>query len=195
MGSSSLTRDQTQAPALGAWGLSHWSTREVPATSHTLDLLWDAMLCEMLCRNHMDTELRMLNGDLSWSGSYLLTALLCLSLDFSSSRMYTAFWWCWTSNQLAFTLSLYWGELKDLGLRAKANSQRRASPETSQRLHEWSPLCLVGSLILIKRQGGEALGSLAVGQTWLWNQALTTWGSCHSNMAMTKSISWGNLIR
>ena len=27
--SSVLTRDQTQAPALGAWILSHWTTREV----------------------------------------------------------------------------------------------------------------------------------------------------------------------
>ena len=29
-GSSSLTRDQTQAPALGVWSLTHWTTREVP---------------------------------------------------------------------------------------------------------------------------------------------------------------------
>ena len=28
VGSSSLTRDQTQAPALGAWSLSQWTTRE-----------------------------------------------------------------------------------------------------------------------------------------------------------------------
>ena len=27
---SSLTKDQTQAPSLGAWGLSHWTTMEVP---------------------------------------------------------------------------------------------------------------------------------------------------------------------
>ena len=30
VGSSSLTRHQTHAPALGAWSLSHWTTREVP---------------------------------------------------------------------------------------------------------------------------------------------------------------------
>ena len=30
VGSSSLTRDWTQAPALGVWNLSHWTTREVP---------------------------------------------------------------------------------------------------------------------------------------------------------------------
>ena len=33
MGSSSLTRDQILAPALGAWSLSHWTTREVPMLS------------------------------------------------------------------------------------------------------------------------------------------------------------------
>ena len=27
---SSLTKDQTQAPALGAQSLSHWTTRELP---------------------------------------------------------------------------------------------------------------------------------------------------------------------
>ena len=30
VGSSSLTRDQTQVPALGSGSLSHWITREVP---------------------------------------------------------------------------------------------------------------------------------------------------------------------
>ena len=30
MGSSSLTRDRTQAPALGGRSLNHWATREVP---------------------------------------------------------------------------------------------------------------------------------------------------------------------
>ena len=30
VGSSSLTRDQTQAPALGTWSHSYWTTREVP---------------------------------------------------------------------------------------------------------------------------------------------------------------------
>ena len=30
MGSSFLTRDGTQAPASGAWSLSHWTTRQVP---------------------------------------------------------------------------------------------------------------------------------------------------------------------
>ena len=30
MGSSSLTRNGTWPPALGAWNLSHWTTREVP---------------------------------------------------------------------------------------------------------------------------------------------------------------------
>ena len=31
VGSSSLTRNQVRAPALGVWCLSHWPTREVPA--------------------------------------------------------------------------------------------------------------------------------------------------------------------
>ena len=31
MGSSSLARDRTQAPAMGAWNLSHWTTRKVPS--------------------------------------------------------------------------------------------------------------------------------------------------------------------
>ena len=30
VGSSSLTRDQTQPLALGVWSPSHWTTREVP---------------------------------------------------------------------------------------------------------------------------------------------------------------------
>ena len=30
VGSSFLTRDWTQAPALGVWSLSHWTTKEVP---------------------------------------------------------------------------------------------------------------------------------------------------------------------
>ena len=30
VGSRSLSRDQTQAPALGTWSLSHWTIREVP---------------------------------------------------------------------------------------------------------------------------------------------------------------------
>ena len=30
VGSSSLTRDQTQAPALGVQSLSRWTTREAP---------------------------------------------------------------------------------------------------------------------------------------------------------------------
>ena len=33
VGSSSLTRAGTLAPALGAWSVSHWMTREVPASS------------------------------------------------------------------------------------------------------------------------------------------------------------------
>ena len=34
--SSSLTRDQTWFPALGAQSLSHWTTREVPLTLFSL---------------------------------------------------------------------------------------------------------------------------------------------------------------
>ena len=34
MGSSSVTRDQTGAPALGAWSLSHWTTRKVTNQKH-----------------------------------------------------------------------------------------------------------------------------------------------------------------
>ena len=30
VGSSSLTRDRTQAPCIGVWSLRHWTTREVP---------------------------------------------------------------------------------------------------------------------------------------------------------------------
>ena len=46
MGSSSLTRDQTEPPALEAWSPSHWTTREVapslcmtslPTCTHGLD--------------------------------------------------------------------------------------------------------------------------------------------------------------
>ena len=33
VGSSSLTRDRTWAPALGAWSLSHWTTRQVPVSA------------------------------------------------------------------------------------------------------------------------------------------------------------------
>ena len=32
VGSSSLTRDQTQVPFLGVWHLTHWTTREVPVS-------------------------------------------------------------------------------------------------------------------------------------------------------------------
>ena len=32
-GCSSPTRDQTGPPALGAWSLAHWTTREVPYTT------------------------------------------------------------------------------------------------------------------------------------------------------------------
>ena len=40
MGSSSLTRDWTWAPlALGAWSLSHWTTREVPTNNFCFLLL------------------------------------------------------------------------------------------------------------------------------------------------------------
>ena len=40
MGSSSLTRDWTWAPlALGAWSLSHWTTREVPTNNNFCFLL------------------------------------------------------------------------------------------------------------------------------------------------------------
>ena len=31
VGSNSLTRDQTQPPALEAWSLKHWTAREVPS--------------------------------------------------------------------------------------------------------------------------------------------------------------------
>ena len=34
MGSSSMTREQTGAPALGAWSLSHWTTRKVTNQKH-----------------------------------------------------------------------------------------------------------------------------------------------------------------
>ena len=39
-GSSSPTGDQTQPPALGAWSLTHWATREVPGKSFKLSLNW-----------------------------------------------------------------------------------------------------------------------------------------------------------
>ena len=34
MGSSSLTKDQTQPPSLGAWSLNHWTNREDPQHKH-----------------------------------------------------------------------------------------------------------------------------------------------------------------
>ena len=37
VGSSSLTRDRTRAPALGAQSLNHWATREVPLDLVLLD--------------------------------------------------------------------------------------------------------------------------------------------------------------
>ena len=37
--SSSLTRDQTQAPALGAWTLSHQTIREVPRVPILIPIL------------------------------------------------------------------------------------------------------------------------------------------------------------
>ena len=36
MGSSTLTRDQTLAPALGVQGLSHWTTRKSPEDTKVL---------------------------------------------------------------------------------------------------------------------------------------------------------------
>ena len=35
--SSSLTRDQTQAPAFRAWNLSHWITREIPVSLNKIE--------------------------------------------------------------------------------------------------------------------------------------------------------------
>ena len=41
VGSSSLTKDRTQAPCSGTWNLSHWSTREVPwINPFTVWFLW-----------------------------------------------------------------------------------------------------------------------------------------------------------
>ena len=49
MGSSFLTKDETQAPALTAWNLHPWTTREVPALSvETQPVVWmflHAALC------------------------------------------------------------------------------------------------------------------------------------------------------
>ena len=36
-GSSSLTRDQTQAPAFRAWNLGHWITREIPVSLNKIE--------------------------------------------------------------------------------------------------------------------------------------------------------------
>ena len=45
MGSSSLTRDRTpRPPALGAWGLSHWTAREVPGQLFILLSQFDEVL-------------------------------------------------------------------------------------------------------------------------------------------------------
>ena len=46
MGSSSLTRDWTQAPELGAQSLSHWTTREVPCFS--ILSLWEFLQARSL---------------------------------------------------------------------------------------------------------------------------------------------------
>ena len=39
-GSSSLTRDQTQAPYTGLKSLSHWTTREIPVLFFLRDGTW-----------------------------------------------------------------------------------------------------------------------------------------------------------
>ena len=44
--STSLTREQTWAPALGAWNLSHWTTREVPA--YLFISVWMVPICCIL---------------------------------------------------------------------------------------------------------------------------------------------------
>ena len=48
VGTSSLTRDQTQAPALVAWSLSHWTTGKSLCCYYSLDfsiLTWTCMVC------------------------------------------------------------------------------------------------------------------------------------------------------
>ena len=40
VGSSSLTRDGTWAPALGEWSLNRWATREVPKVSVLKHTIW-----------------------------------------------------------------------------------------------------------------------------------------------------------
>ena len=44
MGSSSLIRDQTLDPALGAWSLSHWTVREIPHCGFNLCFSTDMIL-------------------------------------------------------------------------------------------------------------------------------------------------------
>ena len=43
VGSSSLTRDRTQAPCIGAQSLNHWTTREVPLCSFLCSPLWPTL--------------------------------------------------------------------------------------------------------------------------------------------------------
>lgn len=48
MGSSSLIRDGTRAPPLGAWSLSYWSTREVPVLCISNERLKPLHMCGLL---------------------------------------------------------------------------------------------------------------------------------------------------
>ena len=48
MGASSLTRDQTQVPALGAPNLNHWITREVPVS-----WFWEVPLTKKPLTNYL----------------------------------------------------------------------------------------------------------------------------------------------
>ena len=81
MVSSSLTRDRTWSPCMGAWTLSHWTTREVPQISFDL--------CSYLSGICFGGYLL---GDVCfhpWSSLPLLTPLSTLSLPFSSALLST----------------------------------------------------------------------------------------------------------
>ena len=51
--SSSLTRDQTRAPALGAWNLSHWTTRKAHVYYYFRDGRLEPKEAKRLSKSHV----------------------------------------------------------------------------------------------------------------------------------------------
>ena len=82
MGSSSLTRDQTQAPCMGAWSLSHWTARKVHIFFIRLLMimcfvstfwLWWIMFLQLLlcsCKNFKSESCSVVSGSFWPRGLY-----------------------------------------------------------------------------------------------------------------------------